>query len=88
MKQKDAGDCHRNDELFWHVCSYFAARYRAYKQAMDEKDNVEEYKYKQYGQKETQEELDVIEYEQHFPSYQRNFEEFITRNVLEGKVIF
>ena len=78
----------RVSEVFWRVCWHFCERYKAYKQAKDELDKVEMYKYKEYGQKETQDELDAIEYDQHFPNYEANFEEFITRDVLKGTSYF
>lgn len=72
---------------FWKVCWYFAERYKSYKQARDERENVEAYKYKEYGQKETQNELDAIEYEQHFPSFEHNYQDFVLRDVLTGKMM-
>lgn len=70
-------------QTLFDICFYYSNRYRQYKEEVDERDRIDPYKYKTYGEKRTQEELDAAEYEQHFPSYEQNYQEFITVNVLE-----
>jgi len=58
------------------VCLYFNQRYRIFNEIKAEEAKVETFKYKEYGQKEIQQELDDKELEESFPSFVGFFEEF------------
>lgn len=58
------------------VCQYFNQRYRIYNEIKAEEAKVETFKYKEYGQKEIQQELDDKEMAESFPSFVSFFEDF------------
>ena len=58
------------------VAQYFNKRYKAFNEYKEEQDRVETFKYKEYGQKEIQQELEDKELESKFPSYVKYFNDF------------
>ncbi|RMZ98183.1 Midasin, partial [Brachionus plicatilis] len=67
------------------VCDHFSREYFEHKRKRDEDEQVDAYKYKQYGQEKIEQELEERELESKFPSYEHNFSEFIQMNVLDDE---
>jgi len=62
--------------LLLSIAEYFNQRYRNYNEIKAAQSKVEEFKYKEYGQKEIEQELDDKELLKSFPSFVRFFDEF------------
>ncbi len=75
----------KHNELFLQLCGYFVGRYKAYKDMLAERENVETFKYKTYGQSEIEDELVQTEMEKEFPTFSHAFEEFLEVNLLDDK---
>jgi hypothetical protein len=77
----------KRNELLIRLCEYFVARYKAYKEMLAEKENVETFKYKTFGQSEIEDELVQAELEKEFPTFTHVFEDFIEVNTLESNPV-
>jgi midasin len=73
----------KSEVLFRRLCDYFNSRYRVYKQMLDDKEKIETFKYKSYGQHEIEDELIQAELEKEFPTFSKNYEDFMEVNILE-----
>jgi hypothetical protein len=71
-------------ELLHKICRYFGQRFSLQQKLKQSSEQVSEYKYKAYGQKEIQQELDDEELKLAFPSYLNSFKEFINTNPLDS----
>jgi MoxR-like ATPase len=65
------------------LCNYYSKRFKIFNRLKMQKDTVETFKYKAYGQKEIEEELERVEIEKAYPSYSKHFEDLLPVNVLE-----
>lgn len=65
------------NEQFLKICAHFNKRTKQLKAAKEAEKQVEEYKYKTYGQKETAQELEDKELAEHFPTFVEYFNDFI-----------
>ncbi len=65
-------------------CKYYSKRFIIFNRLKGEKEKVETFKYKAYGQKEIEEELERVEIEKAYPSYSNHFEDLLPVNVLDS----
>ena len=65
------------------LCEYYSKRYKIFTRLRLQKETVETYKYKAYGQKEIEEEMDNIEIEKAFPTFASHFNDLLPANVLD-----
>ena len=75
------------NEQFLKICAHFNKRTKQLKAAKEAEKQVEEYKYKTYGQKETAQELEDKELAEHFPTFVEYFNDFIRSELNDIKPI-